>query len=103
MTDAERKLWYALRHKALGGARFRRQVPIGNYIVDFCCLRSKLIVEVDGGQHEQQRRYDEARTRFLESRGFRVLRLWNTDVLQNIEGAVEFILEALGQHSAPPS
>lgn len=103
MTDAERKLWYVLRRKNLGGARFRRQVPIGNYFADFCCLKSKLIIEVDGGQHAEQEPYDEARTRFLESRGFRVLRFWNNEVLNNIDGAVEFILEALVERSAPPS
>jgi len=104
MTDAERKLWYALRRKALGGARFRRQVPIGNYFADFCCLKSRLIVEVDGGQHAQRQQfYDEERTRFLESRGFRVLRLWNNEVLNNLDGAVEFIVEALGEREAPPS
>jgi very-short-patch-repair endonuclease len=101
MTDAERKLWYALRYKTLPGLRFRRQMPVGNYIVDFCCLKSKLIIEVDGGQHAARQQYDLARTRFLESRGFRVLRLWDNEVLNNLDGAVEFIIEALGQSPHP--
>ncbi len=69
MTDAERKLWYALRRKTLHGARFRRRVPLGNYIVDFCCLKPKLIIEVEGGQHGERQQYDAARTRFLQARG----------------------------------
>ena len=106
MTDAERKLWFALRYKSLEGARFRRQYPIGDYIVDFCCPGCKLIIEVDGGQHADAQDYDERRTRFLESRGFGVLRFWNGDVLANRDGVVEAILESLaarGGKGRPPS
>jgi very-short-patch-repair endonuclease len=97
-TDAERKLWWALRRKALAGARFRRQHPLGEFFADFCCLEHKLIVEVDGSQHEQSQEYDQRRTRLLESLGFRVLRFWNTDVLTNLDGVLTVILEHL-----PPS
>ena len=95
-TDAERKLWSALRRKAR--ARFRRQYPLGEFFADFCCLEHKLIIEVDGGQHAQAQVYDQRRTQFLESLGFRVLRFWNPDVLTNLEGVVATILQHL-----PPS
>ena len=95
MTDAERRLWYLLRRKQLEGFRFRRQAPIGKYIADFVCFAECLIIEVDGGQHSDQQAYDEARTEWLESEGFRVLRFWNNDVLANQEGVLETILDAL--------
>jgi len=95
MTDAERRLWYLLRRKQLEGLRFRRQAPVGKYIADFVCFRERLIVEVDGGSHVDAQAYDEARTAWLESEGFRVLRFWNNDVLGNQEGVLERILEAL--------
>ena len=85
-TDAERKLWSALRRKALAGARFRRQYPLGEFFADFCCLEHQLIIEVDGGQHAQAQEYDHRRSKYLESLGFRVLRFWNTDVLTNLAG-----------------
>ena len=85
-TDAEQKLWRHVRNRQLGGHRFRRQQPLGPYIVDFVCLELKLIVEVDGGQHAGQVDRDEERTAWLESQGFRVLRLWNTQVLTEIGG-----------------
>jgi very-short-patch-repair endonuclease len=69
-TDAERKLWAALRRKALAGARFRRQYPIGDYFADFCCLEHKLVIEVDGGQHADAQEYDDRRTSFLATQGF---------------------------------
>ena len=78
-TDAEKRLWSKLRHKQLSGHRFRRQVPIGPYIVDFACLGARLIVEVDGGQHANQIERDNARTAWLGGQGFRVLRFWNND------------------------
>jgi len=80
-TEAEAKLWYQLRRKQVGGLRFRRQYRLGNYIVDFVCLPARLIIEVDGGQHAEQVARDEARTAWLESQGFRVIRFWNSDVL----------------------
>ena len=75
-----------LRAKRLCGLKFRRQHPMGNYIVDFACLEASLIVEVDGGQHADRQEYDRERTAWLEGRGFRVLRFWNSEVLTNIEG-----------------
>ena len=97
-TDAERKLWSALRRKAVAGARFRRQHPLGRFFADFCCLEHKLIIEVDGGQHSEAQEYDQRRTEFLESLGFRVLRFWDSDVLTNLEGVLAAILQHL-----PPS
>jgi very-short-patch-repair endonuclease len=104
LTDAERALWQHLRHRQIGGQRFRRQHPIGPYIVDFFCFEKRLIVEIDGGQHSEQVAYDEERTKWLEARGFRVLRFWNNDVLGNIEGVKQVILEELtrSSSSAPP-
>jgi very-short-patch-repair endonuclease len=93
MTDAERALWRRLRRGTLGG-KFRRQAPVGQYIVDFACLEARLVVEVDGGQHAESRGDDE-RDRWLASQGFRVLRFWNNDVLGNIRGVLEVIAEAL--------
>lgn len=97
-TDAERLLWQPLRCKQLGGFRFRRQVAIGPYFADFVCLAAKLIVEVDGGQHNRAGK-DEARDRYLRDEGFVVLRVWDNDVTENIEGVCEAILERL---LAPP-
>ncbi len=98
MTDAERRLWQALRRRQLDGARFRRQYPIGNYIVDFVCLERKLIIEVDGGQHLDND-YDQQRDRWLNHQAFRVLRFWNHDVLKRNTEVLEHILRAL-QESA---
>jgi very-short-patch-repair endonuclease len=93
-TDAERRLWGALRDRRLQGFKFRRQHAIGKYIVDFACTRHRLIVEADGGQHDRNP-YDETRTAFLEREGWRVLRFWNNDILTNTEGVLLTILEAL--------
>ena len=96
-TDVENRLWYHLRRRQLGGHRFRRQHPIGTYIVDFVCLERHLVVEVDGSQHaEHQRDHDEVRDAWLSRRGYRVLRFWNVDVLQNTESVLDSILDALG-------
>ncbi|HWN44515.1 MAG TPA: DUF559 domain-containing protein [Thermoanaerobaculia bacterium] len=89
MTDAERRLWRELRGGSLG-ARFRRQVPIGPYIVDFASFRQRLVIEIDGGQHLGDAR-DEARDAWLAEQGFRVLRFWNHEVLKNPEGVLEVI------------
>jgi very-short-patch-repair endonuclease len=94
MTDAERKLWSALRDRQLEGVRFRRQFPIGQFIVDFVCLETKLILEVDGGQHDEQSQYDAARDLWLAHQGYRVIRVWNNEVMQNIAGVAEAIVEA---------
>ena len=97
-TNAERALWASLRNRQLEGARFRRQHPIGPYIVDFVDLEAKLVVELDGGQHNEDlvSKKDEARTAWLESEGYRVLRFWNNDVQSNLEGVLEEIRCALG-------
>jgi very-short-patch-repair endonuclease len=94
MTDAERRLWLALR-EGLPEARFRRQVPLGAYFVDFCSHKAKLVVEVDGSQHGDAWAYDEARTLFLNGEGYRVLRFWNNEVLENLEGVLTAIVAAL--------
>jgi very-short-patch-repair endonuclease len=90
-TDAERLLWYRLRSRQLAGYKFRRQQAMGVYIVDFICLESKLIIELDGGQHATQIEYDAKRSSYLNSHGFKVLRFWNNDVLQDIDAVLEFI------------
>ena len=95
MTEAEKRLWYLMRRHNLEGKLFRRQVPIDDYIVDFACLSANLVIEVDGGQHNSQVARDEARTRYLERRGFRVIRFWNNDVLGNTEGVLQMIVQAL--------
>ncbi len=94
-TDAERKLWSLLRGRGLGGFKFRRQFPVGRYVADFACVEAKLIVEADGGQHEANAAHDAERTAFLETGGWRVIRFWNTDILQNIEGVALAILAEL--------
>lgn len=93
-TSAERRLWSVLRSRTLVGWKFRRQRPIGHYIVDFACAEARLIIEVDGGQHAENAA-DAARTRWLESLGWRVIRFWNPDVLKNTDGVAETILHAL--------
>ena len=95
-TDAERTLWSHLRFWQVHGHKFRRQQPIGDYIVDFICLEKKLIIEVDGGQHAEQESYDSARDAWLRAQGYFVVRFWNNDVLQNIDGVKETIFTALG-------
>ena len=94
-TEAESRLWQRLRDRQLAGAKFRRQAPVGPYIADFICLAAKLIVEIDGGQHADNAEADAARTAWLEDQGFRVLRFWNNDVLDNTDGVLEEILAAL--------
>ena len=98
-TDAERKLWWRLSRRQLRGFKFSRQMPVGPYICDVLCRECKLIVEVDGGQHAENRA-DEIRTGFLESQGYRILRFWNTEVLTNVQGVLTVIAQALT--SSPP-
>jgi very-short-patch-repair endonuclease len=87
-TDAEKAIWKHLRRRQLDGLRFRRQQPIGPYIVDFFCPEAKLIIEIDSGQHVANAAQDARRTAWLESRGYVVIRYWNNDVLGNIEGVL---------------
>jgi very-short-patch-repair endonuclease len=94
-TEAERKLWARLRARQVNGSKFRRQHPIDHYIADFCCPDRRLIVELDGGQHAEQRDEDQKRTSFLELQGYSVLRFWDNEVLRNIEGVLERIAIAL--------
>ena len=96
MTDAEVKLWLRLNNRQLAGHKFPKQMPIGPYIADFACLELQLITEVDGGQYDENKARDDIRTRYLEARGYRVLRLWNSDVLWNIDGAIEVIARTIG-------
>ena len=97
MSNAERKLWYALRLRQLDGARFRRQHPMGPYIVDFVCLEKRLIVEVDGPQHAEESHVarDERRDRWLNGEGYRVLRFQTIDVYRNLGGVVDTIWAVL--------
>ena len=96
-TDVERKLWYELRNRRLSKFKFRRQQPIGPYIVDFFCSEKGLVVELDGSQHAEteNREKDDVRTAFLKSRGYKVLRFWNHELNQNLDGVVETIFGAL--------
>jgi very-short-patch-repair endonuclease len=106
MTEAERRLWWRLRGLKMNGTHFRRQAVIGPYFADFACHRCRLVIEIDGGQHNFPDRAaaDAARTAFLESRGYRVLRFWNNEVLQNIEGVMQHIFDtiALRTGAGPP-
>ncbi|WP_398477968.1 endonuclease domain-containing protein [Tardiphaga sp.] len=101
MTDAERRLWYLLRAHRFQGLKFKRQVPIGPFVVDFACLGLKVLVEVDGGQHAENDA-DVRRTKWLESRGFRVLRFWNNEVLKNTDAVLELILSAVAVDGPSP-
>ncbi len=104
MTDPERRLWWHLRRRLPpNGTHFRRQVPIDSFVVDFCCLRKRLVIEVDGNQHgfDANMQRDAARTRELEHRGYRVLRFTNREVMTFIDVVLDTILAALG--TAPPT
>jgi very-short-patch-repair endonuclease len=101
-TEAERKLWWHLRHRLpVEATHFRRQVRLGRYIVDFASHRARLVIEVDGGQHGERKAQDMERTRFIESHGYRVLRYWNNDVLTNINGVLEDILSNITTTPTP--
>jgi very-short-patch-repair endonuclease len=104
MTDAERTLWMRLRAHRLGGLSFRRQTPIGPFIVDFVCHAQNLAIELDGGQHasDLEIKRDTKRQQWLEAKGYRVLRFWNSNVLRQCDAVVEKILETVAQ-AAPPS
>lgn len=91
-TEAERLLWQRLRNRQTGGLKFRRQEPLGPYVVDFFCLERRLIVELDGGQHAREERLEAERTAWLKARAYRVIRFWNHEVIDNIEGVLETIV-----------
>ena len=92
MTDAEAKLWSRLRDARLLGTKSRRQVPIGRFIADFCCRNPKFVVEVDGSHHTQRAAQDASRTRVLAEHGYTVVRFWDNEVLQDIDGVLEAIV-----------
>jgi very-short-patch-repair endonuclease len=101
-TDAESRLWRALRNRQMHGFKFKRQVPFGPYIVDFICVEAKLVVETDGGQPAEQADADKLRTQYFEDAGDRVLRFWNNDVLQNLDGVLETIAGELSIKTPSP-
>ncbi len=104
MTDAERAVWNLVRAHRLNGLGFRRQVPIGSYVVDFCCHEARLVLEIDGSQHaEAEAARDAVRTRSLEEQGYRVIRFWNADVLRNIGGVAETILAMVPPRTTAPN
>jgi len=100
-TDAEGLVWFLLRNRRLGGFKFRRQHPVGPYILDFYCQETKLAIELDGGQHNspEEMIYDQERTCYLSALGIRVLRFWNNEVLNNPEGVLQVIWNLLHEHS----
>ena len=88
-TDAEQRLWHHLRAHRFMDLKFKRQKPLGRYIVDFVCVERRLIIEIDGGQHAEQVEYDQHRDAWLRNQGYTVLRFWNNEVLQQLEGVLE--------------
>lgn len=94
-TPAEAKLWAYLRGNKLNGINFRRQHAIGNYVPDFCSPKAKLIIELDGSQHLEQEEYDKERTKCLESQGYQVIRFWNNQVMNDIDGVIRAIIFAM--------
>jgi very-short-patch-repair endonuclease len=90
-TNVEGKLWSRLRARQLSDAKFRRQYPIGAFIADFCCYERRLVIELDGGHHAEHVDADQSRTDFFVSQGYRVLRFWNNEVIENIDGVLEKI------------
>ena len=94
-TSQEQKLWELLRKKNFNGLKFTRQYPIGKYIVDFACRRRKIIIEIDGGQHNENEniQYDNERTKYLENLGYKIIRFWNNEIDSNLDGVYEKLLE----------
>jgi len=101
MPDAELCLWRGLRNRQLHGARFRRQHPIGPFIVDFACVEYRLVIEVDGGHHAVREAADAARTKYLRCNGWRVLRYWNNDVLRNDNAVLDDIAAKIAEVTSP--
>ena len=100
-TEAERKLWQHLSARKLAGIRFNRQFPIGQFICDFVSREKRLVIELDGGHHAAALEYDARRTGFLEAQGYLVIRFWNNDVLENIDGVLKAIEQVLDNRTAP--
>jgi len=103
LTDAEQRLWYHLRAHRFMGLKFKRQKPVGRYIVDFVCVERRLVIEPDGGQHAEQQTYDRERDAWLRGEGYTVLRFWNNEVMQELEGVLEIIRLALSPDPSPAS
>ena len=103
LTPAERRLWARLRDRRLNGFKFRRQHPIGRFIVDFCCSGSQVVVEVDGDVHAEQRNYDAERSQWLEKNGYRVLRFTNREVRGQLDAVLETILRVCEDGPSPPT
>ena len=97
-TNAEKLMWDRLRAKRLDGHKFSRQMPIDRFIVDFACFESKLVVELDGAQHEEQAAYDEFRASVINQKGYRMLRFWNNEVFENMDGVLATILSHLEEY-----
>jgi very-short-patch-repair endonuclease len=95
-TDVEKRLWSRLRNRGLMGLKFRRQVPLGDFVADFVCADHALVIELDGGQHASSEAEDDRRTAWLESRGWRTVRFWNNEVNENIDGVLMVIAGACG-------
>lgn len=102
MTDAEERLWYHLRAHRLLGLKFKRQKPLGPYIADFACPALRLIIEIDGGQHSEDVEYDRRRDIWLSKHGYTVLRFWNNEVMENMEGVLERIVDAVRDKAPSP-
>lgn len=102
LTDAEQLLWRRLRKRQLNEHRFRRQHPIGRYIVDFVCLEQKLVIELDGSQHQDQQYYDDRRDKWLQSQGYSVLRFWNNQVMNELDHVLEAISNTLPSSQSSP-
>jgi very-short-patch-repair endonuclease len=102
-TEVEERLWYHLRAHRFMGLKFKRQKPMGPYIVDFVCVERRLIIELDGGQHSEQTTYDEQRDAWLRNQGYTALRFWNNEVMQQLEGVLEKIRLALSTNPSPAS
>jgi very-short-patch-repair endonuclease len=102
-TEAEQRLWYHLRAHRFLGLKFKRQKPMGRYIVDFVCLEQRLIIEIDGGQHSEQAEYDQQRDAWLRGQDYTMLRFWNNDVMQRLESVLEQIRYSLSPNPSPAS
>jgi len=102
MPDAEQLLWYLLRNRRIAGGKFRRQHPVGRYILDFYCVEKKLAIEQDGGQHSEQQTYDQQRDIYLKQQGIEVLRFWNNQMLSETESVLEVIYSTITKETPLP-
>lgn len=100
-TEAERTLWRGISARKLAGVRFNRQFPVGQFICDFVSREYRLVIEIDGGQHALAKDYDSRRTRFLEAQGYTVIRFWNNEVMDNLDGVLTRIENTLADMPSP--